>query len=68
MFASKRFQCLFRKNDNLKTVFYCQNVQFSKSLAAFVRLNYEEFSSENLRKDLEPIVIAHGMLGSLANW
>lgn len=42
--------------------------QLCTSATNLVRLNFEEFSSANVKKDLEPIVIAHGMLGSLANW
>lgn len=41
---------------------------FSTSFCSNVRLNFEEFTSKNVRTDLSPIVIAHGMLGSLANW
>ena len=41
---------------------------FCVSSSQNVRLNFEEFSSKKVRSDLAPIVIAHGMLGSLSNW
>ena len=43
-------------------------VAFSSSPRRSVKLNFEEYSSKKVRKDLLPVVIAHGMLGSLVNW